>query len=60
LDRILNDFLKGKLRSSSGKIQKIVKEILKQKKKEGSREDASAVYENFIRYFERAVKDRAQ
>lgn len=60
LDRILNDFLKGKLRSSSGKIQKIVKEILAQKKKEDSGENGSIVYENFIRYFERAVKDRAR
>ena len=60
LDRILIDFLKGKLRSSSGKIQKIVKEILTQKKKGESKKNDSTVYENFIRYFERAVKDRAR
>jgi hypothetical protein len=60
LDEILNNFLKGKLRSSSGKIQKIVKEILKQKRKGSSDKNASLVYENFIRYFERAVKDKAR
>lgn len=60
LDSILNNFLKGKLRSSSGKIQKIVKEILKHKREGSSDKNGSLVYENFIRYFERAVKDKAR
>ena len=60
LDKIINEFLKGKLRSSSGKIQKIIKEILKQKKKGEKQKDASLVCANFIRYFERAVRDRAK
>lgn len=57
VDKILNQHLKGKLRSAQGKINKILKEILNSQIKAENKVQA---YDSFISYFKRAVREKAQ
>ena len=58
LDEIIDKFLKGKLRSVNGKIQKIVKEILVQQNINSK--NSGLAYSSFISYFEREVREKAK
>ena len=60
LDKVLDRYLKGKLRSSKGKIQKIVKEILAEQSKSKAQQGSDYVYNNFMAYFKRAVREKAK
>ena len=61
-DRILNEGIKKQLRSSSGKIQKIVKDLIIAARKEhrGEPQEANEVYLSFMKYFKTALKQKAR
>ena len=61
-DRILNEGLKKQLKSSSGKIQKIVKDLIIAARKEHGEQsiDTNEVYLSFIKYFKTAMKQKAK